>query len=70
VGGAESNRNRGGGLGCGSEWGWLDIISGHSRIPAGEQVVERAVKGAGSSLQEPMSTFLRPLHLRYINELD
>src|SRR4051812_24470005 len=51
----------GGGLGCGREWGWLDIIGGHRRIPAGEQVVEGAVKGARSSLQEPMSTFLRPL---------
>src|SRR3954470_9047395 len=58
----------GGGLGCGSEWGWLDIIGGHRRIPGGEQVVEGAVKGARSSLQEPMSTFLRPLHLLFLGE--
>jgi hypothetical protein len=45
-----------GSSGCGGEWGELDIVSGHGRIPGGEQVAQRAIEGAG--LQEPMSTFL------------
>ena len=45
-----------GNSGCGSEWGGLDIVGGHSRIPGGEQVAQRAVEGSG--LQEPMGAFL------------
>ena len=44
--------------GCDSKWGRLDIVSGHSRIPGGEQVTQRAVKGAGSGLQEEVGSFL------------
>jgi hypothetical protein len=58
----------GGCSGCGSKWGRLDIVGGHSRIPGGEQVAQRAVEGAGSGLQEPMSAFLRPLHLLLLGE--
>jgi hypothetical protein len=47
-----------GSSGCGGEWGELDIVNGHGRIPGGEQVAQRAIEGAGSGLQEPMSTFL------------
>ena len=52
-----------GSSGCGSEWGGLTIVGGHGRIPGGEQVVERAVEGAGSGLQEEVGPFLGPLHL-------
>ena len=47
-----------GSSGCGSERGGLTIVGGHGWIPGGEQVVQRAVEGAGSGLQEPMSAFL------------
>jgi len=57
-----------GSSGCGGEWGELDIVGGHGWIPGCEQVVERAVEGAGSGLQEPMGTFLRPLHLLLLGE--
>ena len=49
---------RDGGSGCGSEWGGLTIVGGHGRIPGGEQITQRAVEGARSGLQEPMSAFL------------
>jgi hypothetical protein len=58
----------GGCSGCGSEWGGLNIVGGHGRIPGGEQVAQRAVEGSGSGLQEPMGTFLRPLHLLLLGE--
>ena len=57
-----------GNSGCGSEWGGLDIVGGHGRIPGGEPVVQRAVEGAGAGLQEPMSAFPRPLHLLLLGE--
>jgi hypothetical protein len=46
----------------------LDIVGGHGRIPGGEQVAQRAIEGAGSGLQEPMGSFLRPLHLLLLGE--
>src|SRR3954453_6492534 len=52
-----------GSSGCGGEWGELDIVNGHGRIPGGEQVAQRAIEGSGSGLQEPMRTFLGQLHL-------
>src|SRR3954453_21128712 len=65
---ASTNRSRsarrapetvGGCSGCGSEWGGLNIVGGHGRIPGCEQVVERAVEGSG--LQEEVGPFPRPL---------
>jgi hypothetical protein len=41
----------------------LTLVGGHGRIPSGEQVMQRAVESAGSGLQEPMGSFLGPLHL-------
>ena len=64
----ESTRNRGAAQAAAASGVRLDIVGGHGRIPGGEQVVQRAVEGAGSGLQEPVGPFLRPLHLLLLGE--
>ena len=35
---------RDGGSGCGSKWGGLDIVGGHSRIQGSEQIMKRTIQ--------------------------
>jgi hypothetical protein len=46
----------------------LTIVGGHSRVPSGEPVAERAVEDSGVGPQEPVGALLGPLHRLFLGE--